>query len=185
MNIVDHPDMGIIWEWFHLKFSCFYCWGVVTVYTKFHVWSNRGHITPTLGSEGPQLVTIELICLCICLVACVTFWWSKRVDQNCAQHMRLQVTGSNPLGDSIIFPSVLPSGRPQPFCDFGICINYQCGSPVSRCIYPPVGYSQSYMSVSISVRLSALNFGDQSAHPVITCRVCGRRTWVQIPWVTV
>ena len=70
---------------------------------------------------------------------------------NCAQRMRLQATVSNPLSVSIIRPSVRPSCHPQAFCDFCICINFQCGGPASWCI-SPVGSSRAYISISLSSR---------------------------------
>ena len=45
----------------------------------------------------------------------VAFWKSKRAARNCAQRMCLQAMGSKPLSDSIICPSVRPSGFPRDF----------------------------------------------------------------------
>ena len=59
----------------------------------------------------------------------------KSAARNCAQHMQPQDMGSNNLRESIICLFIRPYGRPQAFCDFGICINFQCGGPASRCIY--------------------------------------------------
>ena len=55
--------------------------------------------------------------------------------RNCAQRMRPQVTGSNTLNDSIIRLSFHISGCLRVFCNFCICINFQCGVLVSQCIY--------------------------------------------------
>ena len=75
----------------------------------------RDAFIPALGSKGPQWFPVNLICisvsLSLCLVVCVTFWWSKRAEHNCAQCMWPQATGSNPPSGSIIFPSVCWSGR--------------------------------------------------------------------------
>ena len=57
------------------------------------------------------------------------------VTCNCAQRMRPQATGSNPLIGSIICPFVHPSGCLQAFCNFFIRINFEWGVPESRCIY--------------------------------------------------
>ena len=76
--------------------------------------------------------------------------------------MRPQATGSNTLSGNIIClsvcPSIHPPGHLLAFFYFFICINFQCGGPYLRCIYPyigvqrtPVGSSRAYMSVYLSV----------------------------------
>ena len=92
------------------------------------------------------------------------------------QRMRLQSTDLNPLNGIIIFPFVRPSGCPRAFCDFCICINFQCRGPASRSIYPhsgvrrtPMGSSQAYMSVSMSLCLSVSLSGHLCFILVIIC----------------
>ena len=41
-----------------------------------------------------------------------------RAACNCAQRMRQQATGSNPMSESIICPSIRLYGRLRAFCDF-------------------------------------------------------------------
>ena len=69
----------------------------------------------------------------------VAFLWSKCTAHNYAQRMWQRAMGSNTLSGSIICLSArlsvgLPS-HPQDFCNFCICINFQCGGPAPRCIY--------------------------------------------------
>ena len=56
--------------------------------------------------------------LYLCQVFRVAFWRSKPDAHNCAQRMRLQTTGSNPMSGSIIYPYVRLSGRPRAFLRF-------------------------------------------------------------------
>ena len=65
--------------------------------------------------------------------------------RNCAQRMWPQVTGSNPLSDSIIFLSVHLSVCPQAFCNLCFCINLQYGDLAPQYIY-------TYMLVSICAK---------------------------------
>ena len=58
-----------------------------------------------------------------------------RATRNCTQSMRTQAMGSNNLSGSIICPYAHPSGCPWAFCDFGFCINLQCGGPAPWWIY--------------------------------------------------
>ena len=68
-------------------------------------------------SVSLHICLVELICPSLCLsvylslcpVVLVDFWRSKRAARNCAQRMRPQATGSNPLSGSIICPSVRSS----------------------------------------------------------------------------
>ena len=68
--------------------------------------------------------------LSLCPVFRVSFWRSKRAAHKCAQRMRMQATGTNPLSGSIIFPYIRTyihlSGFLQAFCKFCIYINFQC-----------------------------------------------------------
>ena len=137
----------------------------------------HGAFIPTLGSEEPQWVPAKLIfmsvrisiplslcpsvSLSLCSVARVAFWRSNRAARNCTQCMRPQATGSNTLSGSIICLSFLMSGYMQAFCNFCICINFQCRCPASQCIYPhtgvrrtPVGSSQDYMYIHFSLYMS-------------------------------
>ena len=89
---------------------------------RIHARTHAVTIDPTRANQSYY---VELICLSLCPVVGVAFWRSKRVARNCAQRMRPQGTGSNPLSGSIICPSVCPVVRPVvrgPFCDFCICI---------------------------------------------------------------
>ena len=121
-------------------------------------------IIPTLGSKGTQWGPVKIIWLSVCIYvsmsSCMhiflTIIW---VDRNCAQRIRPQAMGSNPLIVSIIGlsvrPSVRPSGCPRDFCDFFICIIFECGGPAPQCIYisaPPYP--------CLSLRSSALIFGN-------------------------
>ena len=59
------------------------------------------------------------------------FLYIIRVAHNFVQRMRPQATGYNPLSFSIICFSVYPPGHLCAFCNFFICINFQCGVPES------------------------------------------------------
>ena len=129
-------------------------------------------ILPTLGSRGPQWGPVELICLSVCLSVspslCIYVFLSVHPRQfleiicaahTCAQCIRPQAIGSNPLIVSIIFPYVCPYVHPWAFCGFCMYIKFQCGGPALRCIYShngvrrtPVGSSPIYMYVSLSGR---------------------------------
>ena len=116
-----------------------------------------------------------------------------RGANNCANRMRTQATGSNPLSGSIICPSVrmsihisvCVSFHPRAFCDLVICVN-----PQSRFQSTPVGSSWTYMSVCLSVSLYLcpfvrIAFWWSFAWPVITCSAYSHRPWFQISWVVV
>ena len=106
---------------------------------------HRDSFVNTMGSKGPQWCPVEHICLSISLSLCLyvsifglphCFLAIICATHNCAQRMRPQATGSNPLSGSIICPSVCPSILPWDFCGFCICINFHCGGPALQCIYP-------------------------------------------------
>ena len=73
--------------------------------------------------------------------------------------------------------SIRPSGRPQAFCNFCICIYFQCGVLVSRCIFPTLGSRGSQwgpvklmcpcirLLFSLSAVLSVSLFGKHSPGP--------------------
>ena len=136
---------------------------------------------------SPHWGPVELIRLYVSVSLSVwspasLFGYNNSVDRYCAQRMQPQATGSNPLSGSMIYLSVSPPGFPWAFCSFFICINFQCGGPVSQCIYPPVGFSRAYMSILPSPCMVVLvNFWQLCARPVIARSACGRRPQVQIP----
>ena len=134
---------------------------------------------PTLGSGGPQWGLFELICPFLCLYVslslCLAGFPSRFLAiifavHKCAQCMRMQAPGTNRLSGSIICPYICPSGRSRDFCDFCIYINFHCGGPVSRCIYPhtgawriPEGSSPYYMPLSLYLCLFVYLSGGLSA----------------------
>ena len=109
---------------------------------------------------------INYLCQYICLSVSLSsrlrcFLYIIHTARNCAQGMRMQATGSNPLSGSIILPSVRPFSCPWAFWYFCICINIQYGVPASQCIYAhtgvqsnSVGSSWAYIYVHFSVYLS-------------------------------
>ena len=87
---------------------------------------------------------------------------------NCAQPMRPQAMGSNPLSVCIICPSVRLSVRPRAFSDSFTSINSQCGDNIllyNKCIatlYPHTGFKLSLYirpSLCTSVYLSISMLG--------------------------
>ena len=99
-----------------------------------------------------------------------------RAAHSCGQRIQNQAMGSNNLIGSIICPYVHTSGCLWAFCDFGFCINFQCGGPAQRCIYPhnwvqknPEGSSRDYMSILMSVYMSVW--------PSVSLYGCSRRFW--------
>ena len=79
------------------------------------------HLSPLWGPEDPSGFQSILY---FCVYFCFSVWLSAPIfgDQsaarNCAQCMRPQAMGSNPLSGSIIYLSVLPPGCPRALCDF-------------------------------------------------------------------
>ena len=160
-----------------------------------------------MGSSQAYMSARLSVCLSVCLSLCLSvslynrprrFLAIIRAACNCAQRMRPQATGSNPLSGSIICPSVRLSGRMRQFCNFGIFVLISSVGVQRHDAFTPTLGSKGSMwgpvelicpSVSLSIRLYLCLsvqspmplFGDQSVRPVIACSACGRRPRSQIP----
>ena len=139
--MVTVPRLSIMWECCDFVFVLI-SWVGVQSCDEFI--RNKWLFIPTLGPKEPQWGSFKLICTSASLLLCISVSLSGRLphllviihsSRNCAQRMRPQATGSNHLSGSIICPSDGLYGCPRAFCDFGICIDFQCGGPASRCIY--------------------------------------------------
>ena len=134
------------------------------------------YLSPHWGPKDPSGVQSSLyVCQSLCAYFCLSvsmYGCPRRIlaiiraNRNCVQHMQPQATGSNPLSGSIICPSVCPSVPTRAFCDFCICINFQCGVQRHDSFSPywgpedPSGVQSSlyvhisvYMSVCLSIYL--------------------------------
>ena len=80
----------------------------------------NSYISPHWGLKVPSGVQFSLyVHLSVSLSGRLhRFLVINRVDRNCAQCMRPQATGSHPLSDNIICPSVHMSSCPRSFYDF-------------------------------------------------------------------
>ena len=127
-------------------YSCIICKSSNMVRIRWHqVNQYTCQFIPIIDAKGTQWVPLDLICMYVfsywslsirlSIFLSWTFWWSNHAARNCVQYMKLQTMGSNPLSGSIICPSVSMSSIMPAFCDYCICINFQCGGPERRCIY--------------------------------------------------
>ena len=125
----------------------FQCGGPASRCIYPHTGVQKTHVGSSRAYTSVCISVYSSVSLSICPVDHVTFWRSKCAACNYVQRMRPQATESNTPSGSIICPSVHPSvcpsvrlsGRLQAFCNFLICINFQCGGPTSQCIYPHTG----------------------------------------------
>ena len=90
-------------------------------------------------------VQLSLYSLCVCLYISMSslprqFLEVLCVDHNCAQHMRPQAMGSNPLSSRIICLSVYPSVRLSVYGSFVFfCIGFQCEVLLQEAFIPTQG----------------------------------------------
>ena len=125
------------------------------------------------------------------------FWAIIHVARNCAQCMRPQTTGSNPLSGSIICPSVRPVVR-GPFVVFVFVLISSVGVQRRNSFIPTLGSGGhqwgpvEIVCLSICPSVSpplcpvfCVAFWQSFVRPVITRSTCGHRPRGQIPLVAV
>ena len=150
---------------------------------------------PALGVSQYYMPVCTYVCLSIFISGhlhhCLEIIHMAR---NCAQLMQPRAMESNTLGGSILSLSVRLLSHPRAFCDFCICINFQCGGPVAwwiiptLCFFVPQWSLVELICLSISLSLCPVvrvNVCRSFLRPVIATSACGRRPRDQIPWVAV
>ena len=132
------------------------------IYINFQCGVQRGDaFIPTLGSRRSYIYFCISISLSLYPFLRITFWRSNCVTYNFVQRMRPQATGSNPLSEIIIYPSVRPLVRSSTgLLRFFTCINFQRGGPAPRFIYMSV-----HPSLCLSVQSITSLFGDNLCGP--------------------
>ena len=111
------------------------------------------NLSPQWGPEDPSGFQSSL-CVCLsvrsflCPFVRMFFGNHKSAAHNCLQRMRPQTTGSNPLSDSIIFPSICPSICPQAFFYFSILLISSVGVQHQDAFIPQTGAQRTTVGSS-------------------------------------
>ena len=120
----------------------------------------------------------------LCLFIHVYFWQPFVRPLMCAAYAAAGHGSKSPEWkyNMLVRMFVHPYGCFHALCYFCICINFHCGGSSLQRIYPHTGVWRTPVgSLSVHPRL----FLATICAAFNVCSVCGRRPWIQIPWVEI